>query len=127
MCRYEKIKNLNSTKMIFKRRNLSLVNFFCRYSQYLTKAYYYDEPYRKFSVVTKKVRIVTMKNCSFKTTSILALISSYLHGRVINSIKNISLLCCRREFDNLHGKKNWPLLANLSEVIFIEGQCWHLE
>ena len=40
-----------------------------------------------------------------------------------NSIKNILLLFCRRELDNLHGKKNWPLLANLSEVIFIEGQC----
>ena len=26
-CRYDKIKNLNSTKMIFKGRNLSLVNF----------------------------------------------------------------------------------------------------
>ena len=62
-CRYDKIENLNSTKMIFKRRNLSLVNFFYRYSQYLTKAYYYDEPYRKFSFVTKKVRTVTMKNC----------------------------------------------------------------
>ena len=24
-------------------------------------------------------------------------------------------------------KKNWPLLANLSEVIFIDEQCWHLE
>ena len=33
-----------------------------------------------------------------------------------------------REFDNLHGKKNWPLLANLSQVFFfIEEQCWHLE
>ena len=62
-CRYDKIKNLNSKKMIFKGRTLSLVNFFCRYKQYLTKAYYYDEPYRKFSAVTKKVRIATMKNC----------------------------------------------------------------
>ena len=24
-------------------------------------------------------------------------------------------------------KKNWPFLANLSEVIFIDEQCWHLE
>ena len=38
-----------------------------------------------------------------KTTSILT-VSSYLHGRVINSIKNISLLFRSREFDNLHGR-----------------------
>ena len=24
-------------------------------------------------------------------------------------------------------EKNWPLLANLSEGVFIEEQCWHLE
>ena len=39
-----------------------------------------------------------------KTTSILTL-SSYLHGRVINSIKNILFLFRSREFDNLHGRK----------------------
>ena len=39
-----------------------------------------------------------------KTTSVLTLIS-YLHGRVINYIKNISLLFRSREFDNLHGRK----------------------
>ena len=30
-CRYDKIKNLNTINMVFKGRNLSLVNFFCRY------------------------------------------------------------------------------------------------
>ena len=68
-------------------------------------------------LLQKKLRIATMKNCFIKNESILTL-SSYLHGRIINSVKNISLLCCRREVDNLHGKKNWPLLANLSEVFF---------
>ena len=50
------------------------------------------------------------KNCygekiaSFKTISILTL-SSYLHGRTIDVIKNISLLFSRQEFDNLHRRK----------------------
>ena len=43
-------------------------------------------------LLQKKLRIATMKNCFIKNESILTL-SSYLHGRIINSVKNISLLC----------------------------------
>ena len=47
--------------------------------------------------------------------------------RVIDSIKNILLLFCRREFYDFQEKKKGSLVANLSEVIFIDEQCWHLE
>ena len=45
-----------------------------------------------------------IKNMLLQNSAILTL-SSYLNGRVINSIKNISLLFRSREFDNLHGRK----------------------
>ena len=52
----------------------------------------------------KNWELLRWRISSFKTTSILRL-NSYLDVRVINSIKNISLLLSRREFDNLPGRK----------------------
>ena len=103
---YDKTKNLSLTSVILRGRNLSLVNLFCRHQWYLARVCYYNAPNRKFAEVFcyKKKELLRWRIASFKTTSILRL-SSYLHGRVINSIKNISLLFRRREFANLHGRK----------------------
>ena len=71
-----------------------------------------------FQLLKKKEELLRRRIASFKTTSILTLISSYLHGRIINSTKYISSLCCRREFDNLHGKKKLAALSQLKRSCF---------
>ena len=90
---YDKTKNLSRTSVILKGRNLCLVKLFCRHQWYLARVCYYNALNRKFAEVFcyKKKRAATVKNC-FIQNHFNPTLSSYLHGWVIDSIKNISLL-----------------------------------
>ena len=59
----EKTKNLNSTTWPLKEGTSLLKTCFVNIEWYFKESCYYDGPYRKFAVVTKKLRTATMKNC----------------------------------------------------------------
>ena len=70
-----------------------------------------------FQLLQKKVRTATMKNCFIQSN-----FNPNAHQLIFtwkgNSIKNILLLFCRRELDNLHGKKKLAALSQLKRSYF---------